>query len=677
LESPLNGTLGSYARLNDEFVVTRRRNDADVVLGLGQKTGRMNRNGRHFTLWNTDVLDPSSVKEHTAHLDPDDPRTDCRGVDYDPYYISIPFYQGLDSRGRAAGFFVDNVHRGHFEFDHEGETRIHFVGGQYVEYVFAGPSLQSILSDYTELTGRMSAPPMWALGYHHCRWHPYDQADVLEIAATYRKKGIPCDSIWLDIDHMDGYRVFTWNKAKFPDPPAMLSALKGNGFRTVTIVDPGVKVDPDYSVFQSGLAAKAFCLTEGGGVYEGQVWPGKTAFPDFANERARAWWGALNAQHVQSGLAGIWNDMNEPATGAIPAYPMRFDGGKYSHGTYHNAYALLMAMGTTEGLRKAMPDLRTFVLSRAGSAGIQRYAANWLGDNMSRWDHLWLSLPMSLGLGLSGQPFVGADIGGFGEDCEAELLVRWFQAAALSPFCRHHNDAGGRDQYPWSFDARVEKICHAALDLRYRLMPYLYSAFVESSQSGVPVMRPLVMSDQTDARLPEVDDQYLLGPHLIVAPVVEKGATSREVVLPAGEWIGWWTEVPAKSGAVAAPLDQIPVFARAGAVIPVWPEAPASTLAYRPETIDLHVFVPSQDGTTESMLVEDDGETLGYEQGQRLVTTFRLTRAGDSLSLEATTTGAPFEGWRRTAFRVILRTPGSVPKVVEAGLEGFRWAASL
>jgi len=673
-DTPEDNSKGFYARLNDGFLVTRRRLEDDLVIGLGQKTGRLDRNGRHFRMWNSDVLDPSSVQENAMGLDRTDPRADPRSTDYDPYYISIPFYQRVDSKGRASGFFIDNLHKAHYEFHHEGEARIHFVGGKYVEYVFAGPDLPSILAAYTSLSGRIPTPPIWALGYHHCRWHPYSQADVLAMAAKYRSKDIPCDSIWLDIDHMDGYRVFTWNKKIYPDAPGMLTKLRNNGFRAVTIVDPGVKVDPGYSVYDSGLKANAFCRTEGGAVYEGQVWPGKTAFPDFASARGREWWGDLNAKHVQSGLAGIWNDMNEPATGAIPSGAMRFDGGKFSHGTYHNAYATLMAMGTVEGLRKAMPNLRTFVLSRAGSAGIQRFAANWLGDNMSRWDHLAMSIPMSLGLGLSGQPFIGSDIGGFGENCEKELLIRWFQASTLSPFCRHHNDAGSIDQYPWSFGAEAEEICVAALRLRYRLMPYLYSAFVESAETGLPVMRPMVLDHPADLALRGVDDQYLLGPSLLVAPVLEKGATSRKVALPAGEWIDWWTDSVDEGGVVDAPLDRIPLFAKAGAVIPMWPEAPPSTMGYQPVVIDLHVFVPCADGAYVSSLVEDDGETLGYSRGEQLKTTFRVVRSGESVRLEASTVGNSYPGFARRSFRIVVHGISGEPITAPIGAN---WSVDL
>jgi len=401
-----DGHFWGYATLNDAFTLRRRCTPEDAIYGLGEKTGHQNRRGRDFTLWNIDVLDPYTTREFTAGRPESDPRSDRTSTEFDPYYVSIPFfYHQSYPTGQMSASFVDNGYRGHYDFTDPSEYRIQFDGGQYTEYVFAGPDMAAILAAYTWLTGRIAPPPLWALGYHQCRWFRYTQDDVEQVAAQHRSREIPCDGLWLDIEYMDGYRVFTWDEQAFPDVDGMLRRLDEQGFKVITIVDPGVKQEPGYWVFDQARERDVLCKTEGGDTYIGQVWPGSTAFPDFVTETARDWWGELNAAHVRSGLAGIWNDMNEPATGAIPSDRMRFDGGQHSHERYHNQYALLMAMGTTAGLLAAMPERRTFVLSRAGSAGIQRYAANWMGDNQSRWDHLWLSMPMASGLGISGQAF--------------------------------------------------------------------------------------------------------------------------------------------------------------------------------------------------------------------------------------------------------------------------------
>ena len=477
--------------------------------------------------------------------------------------------------------------------------------------------------------------------------------------------------LWLDIDHMDGYRVFTWDPVRFPDPPGMLERMAQDGLRVITIVDPGVKAEPGYCVFDDAVARDVLCRTEQGGTYLGQVWPGLTAFPDFATPQARAWWGELNAAHVRTGVAGIWNDMNEPATGAVDPLPMRFDRGRASHERFHNQYALLMAMGTVAGLREAMPDLRTFVLSRAGFAGIQRYAANWMGDNMARWDHLALSIPMGNGLGLSGQPFVGADIGGFMGDCHGELLVRWTQLGALTPFCRNHSAAGSIDQYAWAFGPQVEAAVRDAIQLRYRLLPTLYAAFVHASETGVPVQRPLLLDHQDAADLAEVEDQFLLGEHLMVSPVVAPGATRRTVRFPAGGWYDGHTGRLVVDGSspgtterwVDAPLQRIPLHVRAGSVVAMWPEAPPTTSGYHPVVIELHVFVPVDDRVHHSLLQEDDGLTTAALSGARWRSDLTLRRDGSRVVLQCSVTGAGYPEFAREAFDLVIH--GASPERVE------------
>ncbi|MEI7772260.1 MAG: glycoside hydrolase family 31 protein [Chloroflexales bacterium] len=664
-----DGNPWSYASLNDAFIVRRRCRQEDAFFGLGEKAGPLNRKGRSFTLWNTDVLSPTASGEFTAGRAKDDPRADQTSTEFDPYYISIPFFYHVAHAGSAAaGCFFDNGYRAHVDFSPPTAHAIHFQGGQYTEYLFAGPGMPAILAGYTWLTGHMLPPPLWALGYHQCRWHRYTQQMLEQLAAQHRARQIPCDTLWLDIDYMDGYRVFTWNERDFPDVPGMLGRLSAQGYRTITIIDPGVKYEPGYWVFDQAVARDVLCKTEGGGTYLGQVWPGKTAFPDFTTPEARDWWGELNAAHVQSGLAGIWNDMNEPATGAISPDAMRFSNGREPHARYHNQYALLMAMGTVDGLLRAMPDRRTFVLSRSGFAGIQRYAANWMGDNMSRWDHLWLSVPMALGLGLSGQPFVGADIGGFGGSTNAELFTRWMQCGALTAFCRNHSAAGNADQYAWAFGEVVEDLARQALRLRYRLLPYIYAAFMQAAERGAPVQQPLVFAFQDDPTLRDIDDQYLLGSQLLVAPVTAPGSTARQVYLPEGTWYHWHTgeRFAGRRFIVApTPMEYIPLYARGGAVIPMWPEAPPSTAGYHPALIELHVFIPEADGVYRSLLHEDDGLTLAFRSGAYYQTTLTLERVGARLTLTASTAGHGYPEFARRAFELVFH--GGSPAAVRAG----------
>jgi alpha-glucosidase len=673
----VDGQIRAFETLNDAFAIYRKIGASDAIYGLGEKAGRQNRRGRNFTLWNTDVLSPDASGEFTQGLAKSDPRSDNTSSEFDPFYISIPFfYAQNDSTSAVMGSFVDNPYRGYYDFTGHSEYQIHFDGGQYTEYIFGGPSMAGILEKYTELTGRTELPPMWALGYHQCRWHKYTQAEVLELAAKHRELDVPLDTLWLDIDYMNGYRVFTWNDELFPDPSSMLAELAADKLGVITIIDPGVKHDPGYAVYDDGVAKDVFARTAGGGNYIGQVWPGDTLFPDFTKPETRKWWGALNAEHVRSGLAGIWNDMNEPATGNIKSGAMRFTDGKFEHEKFHNQYATLMAMGTVDGLKAVMPALRTFVLSRAGSPGIQRYAANWMGDNFSRWDHLWVSVPMGAGLGLSGQSFVGADIGGFAEDTNPELFARWIQYGALTPFARNHSVINTVDQYAWSFGEEVLDIAREALKLRYRLLPYIYSAFVKHNLTGEPIQRPLIFDYQTDPNVRDLDTEYLFGRDLLVAPVLEAGLEAREVYLPAGEWFDFYSDERISAGnggdgvgetiTVEFSSENIPVFVRAGAIVPMWAEAPKSAREHYPDVLELHAYVPSNDGTWHSFLQEDDGLTFAANTDGFVRTELTLTRHGDLLTIAGSTSGVGFAAHARTTLQVVLHGLGddSAPGVI-------------
>jgi alpha-glucosidase len=650
---------GGYLQLNDEFIVSRRIRPHDSIYGLGEKTGRSDRRGRKFILWNVDVLSPKTLEIN--RLFEADATLTGKSTRFDPYYTSIPFfYHCVDGNGaKMAGFFIDNGYKGNVDFEQRDSYSLRFCGGQYTEYVFAGPSMADILAAYTFVTGRMAAPPLWALGHHQCRFHDYTDEGILDIGRAYREKNIPCDVLWLDIGYMNGYRVFTWDAKKFPDAPAMIAQMRADKLRLVTILDPGVKAEPGYAVFDEGRAKNLFCKTEAGQLYIGQVWPGRTAFPDFVRPEAQSWWAECCARHVESGISGIWIDMNEPATGDVEPFAMRFDrdGANHPHERYHNQYALLMAMGTHRGLRQANPDLRPFILSRAGFAGIQRYAAQWLGDNVSDWDHLRMSVPMATSMGISGQPFIGADIPGFSANPTPELAARWMQYGAMTPFCRCHNEAGERDQYPWSFGPGVEKRSRAALQLRYRLLPYIYSAFMRASETGEPIQRPLVYDFQQDRHARETDDAYLFGDALLVAPVLEPGQTARHVYLPQGTWIDWYTSERHAGGQFItawAPLDRIPVFARGGRIVPTYPSAPPSTMDHHPELLELHIMVPDEDGEFFSMLHEDDGVSLAFQSGAYLRTTFCLTRQKDRVRVSARVTGDGYPEFRRRSFRLVF-----------------------
>ena len=653
-----------YLSLNNNFAFRFKHRADDLILGLGEKSGPLNRAGRKYQLWNCDLFAPTTQEQVLSHPK-DSPLRDARHTEFDPYYISIPFIYMVSGEAphNASGLFFDNPHRAYFDFDNEDYAHCEFSGGQLTLYVFAGPMMQDILKSYTELTGRISIPPLWSLGHHHCRWTVYKEADVKRIAAEYRKRKIPCDSFWLDIDYMDGFRLFTWDKTRFPDPKKLSDELAKDGFRLVTIVDPGVKRDLAYKVCKEGLDNNHFCKTQSGVPFVGKVWPGQTLFPDFSKEDTRKWWARLNADHARNaGLSGIWNDMNEPAIIDGSDYDdMRFDrdGKNCDHGRFHNEYAMLMAAGTMAGMEAAHPNKRPFILSRGGSPGIQRYAANWLGDNCSRFEHIAMSIPMACGLGLSGQPFIGADVGGFAETCNPELLARWMLYASLTPFCRNHNSSK-KGQEPWEMGQAVENVYRKALELRYRLLPYIYTAFVISSESGMPVQAPLAYHFQDDYICYSTDDQYMFGRDLLVAPVCAKGVVSRQVYLPKGNWYDFRDDSihAGESYLVSpAPMNSIPSFVKEGSIIPMLPQVVQHSAHWNPELIELHLYVPLSDGEFSSRLWEDDGDSMAYKNGKYLDNFLTLSRSGSEIRIKSELSGEGFPQFSRKGFKMVFHGP--------------------
>jgi len=584
-----------------EVRLSRTLTADEIVMGLAEQANGLNLRGHRYTFWNTS------------------PTRYARGTI--PIYFTIPFY--LSVRGeQVSGFFWDNASRGWLDVGAERSDRITFYAetGELRYYAFSGTDVLTVLSRYTELTGRMPLPPLWALGYHQSRWSYISAQIVRDLAIGFRKRKIPCDVIHFDIDYMDGFRCFTWDRDRFPTPAVLLSDLLKDGFKTVAILDPGIKADVNSKVDQSGLKDGIYVKYPNGTPFVGPVWPGSAHFPDFTSPGARAWWSAQFEALAKIGVAGIWNDMNEPVVlnvgsdRSIPnSVPHDYDGQGATHVEAHNVYGMLMARASREALERWLPDKRPFNITRAAYAGAQRYASSWTGDNSSTWDHLRLSLTMTLNAGLSGLAFTGPDTGGFGGNGDAELFARWIQLSSMLPFFRTHTAKKTRDQEPWSFGQQVEDISRKYIELRYQLLPYLYSLFAQSSQNGWPIVRPLFMSDPTDERLRTVEDAFLVGDNLLIAPVLEKGATAREVYLPRGRWYDYWTHQAYEGGKVIhvqAPLDTLPIFVKAGAVIPMWP-----IMQYVGQVPVEELLLKVYAGNGEIALYEDAGEGLAYQSG--------------------------------------------------------------
>lgn len=540
--------------------------------GLGEQASGVDRRGERHVLWNTD---PGG----------------SWGPGRDPLYLGIPVLVGAHPDGDVL-VLHDNPHRatvdlGAADAARAGTATVTLAGGPLRHVVVVGP-VPALLDRYTALTGRPPLPPRWALGYHQSRWGYRCEDDVREVSDGFAEEGVPLSAVHLDIDYMDGYRVFTVDRRRFPDLPRLAAALGRRGTRLVAIVDPGVKASMRFPLFRHGRRRRVFCTDERGRTVLGVVWPGLAAFPDFTAPRARDWWADQYRTLVDAGIEGFWHDMNEPTSisvGVDPTLPLgtRHDlegrGGDHAEG--HNLYALGMNRAGYEGIRRARPGSRPFIVSRSGWAGSQRYAWNWTGDAETSWPSLRQQVATVVGLGLSGVPFSGPDIGGFSGVPDAELYLRWLQLSVFLPFCRTHSMVGVPPREPWRFAPPTRQHIGDLIRFRYRLLPYLYTLAHQAAECGAPLARPLWWPPEDEAgraagevrRLGDVDDAFLLGDALLVAPVVRAGATSRTVPLPAGSWTSLWGDDvplgPERVARLAGPPDRVPVLVRRGTVLPL------------------------------------------------------------------------------------------------------------
>lgn len=583
---------------SNKIEIIKKMLGEEKFYGLGDKTGPLNKKGYGYEMWNTD--DPS------AHLE-----------SHKALYKSIPFFITL-RKNSAFGIFYDNTFKSYFDLGKENSNYYYFGSddGNLDYYFILGPELDKVIAKYTKLTGKTPLPQMWTLGYQQCRWSYSPENRLMEIAKNLRSKDIPCDALYLDIDYMDDYRVFTWNKKAFPKPKEMIENLNKDGFKLVTIIDPGVKKDKGYSIYEEGIKNNYFATDKDGLPYVNAVWPGDSLFPDFSDNKVRNWWGNNVKSLMDIGVSGIWNDMNEPASfnGPLPLdVQFKNDGNPTDHSEIHNVYGHLMAKATYDGIKNSTKK-RPFVVTRACYAGTQKYSTGWTGDNQSLWEHLRMSIPMFLNLGMSGLAFNGADVGGFGYDCTAELLCRWNQVGCFTPLFRNHSTAQSRDQEPWAFDDETLNISRKYIKLRYKLIPYLYDLMWECEQSGLPVMRPLLLHYTSDENTHEINDEFLFGPNILVAPILEQGKKFRAVYLPKGEWIDYFTKEKfegEKFIVKEAPLDICPIYIKAGSIIPNYPD---QNYIGEKEIDELTLDV--YPGNGEYLHYQDDGESFNYRNGE-------------------------------------------------------------
>ena len=617
---------------------TKVCHEEESFFGLGDKPTEFNLRGKRLKNWNTDAY--------------------SFAWNQDPLYRSIPFYISV-SEGISHGIFFDNTFKAHFDFGAEDPTKTSFWadGGELQYYYIHGPHMMDVVKRYHIITGTHPMPPLWALGYHQCRWSYYPEAKVRKIANGFRENRIPCDGIYLDIDYMDGYRCFTWNKKYFPDPKKMIRELAADGFKTVVIIDPGIRVDDNYSVFKEGKENRYFCRRSDDYFMEGHVWPGRCQFPDFTNPEVREWWGGLFEELVQMGVAGVWNDMNEPAVFGSGTFPddvrHQYDGYRGSHRKAHNVYGMQMVRATYDGLRKIMKNKRPFTITRAGYSGVQRFSSVWTGDNVASWEHLILGNIQCQRLSISGISFCGTDIGGFSGEPDGELFTRWIQLGTFSPFMRAHSAGDTKEREPWSFGEPFTSINRKFIELRYRLLPYMYSVFWEHHRYGFPILRPIVMHEQEVVKNHFRQDEFTYGDKILICPVLAPGQKSRKVYVPKGKWYYFWTNQIVDGGKeveVATPLETMPIFIKAGSVIP---EYPVMQYVGEREIEEVKLKVYYSDYEVNSFLFEDYGETFAYEQDIYLEKKYVVHGKNNKLTIQQSMEGLYTPRYENYSFEVI------------------------
>ena len=650
-----------FQRGPDSVVASIPVQPGTSLYGTGEVAGPLLRNGAVTEVW---AKQPFRIDDDGTVVANYDDRSKS-------LYQAHPWVLAVRRDGTAFGVLADTTYR--VGIDLRGGIRLTSTM-PFPLIVIDGASPQAVLQRLAALTGRIELPPRWTLGYHQCRFSYHPDPRVRELAREFRRRAIPCDVIWIDIHYMDEYKVFTFDPEGFPDPKATNDYLHDLDFKSVWILDPAVKAEPGYAVYEQGVSEGHFLCDADGREHHACTWTGEAAFPDYTRPETRAWWGRLTEVFLEQGMDGVWVDLNEPSPilplGAELPDDLRHRGGADippgTHAQYHNVYGMLMAKATNEAMRAARPDRRPFVLTRSSYIGGQRDAATWTGDNVSNWQHLHWSVPMALNLGLSGQPYCGPDIGGFAGTPSPELFAHWIGVGAFLPFCRTHNSLKG-DQEPWSFGAAVEETSRVALARRYRLMPYLYTAFHEAATTGLPVSRPLFFTDPADPALRDEDHAFLLGGDVIVQPCLLQDG-KRDFRMPKGGWHPFTLVGEEPASNTAHPVLRL----RDGAILPLGPGGQTAEEAFA-GPLTLLVSLDS-DGTAEGRLYEDAGEGFGYREGDYLLTTYRATLNDGVLEVTITAQAGQRPRPRRALYVELLTGKGVLRA---SGMDGERLAVPV
>jgi len=645
------------------FQTWKRMSEDEHFYGLGDKAVSEDRRQHGFSMWNTDAV---MWEEST-----------------DPLYKSIPFFMSVKA-GNAYGIFFDNTFRSNFQFGKFNDEYYSFgaLGGELNYYFINGPEPKKVVEQYSALIGRTPLPPLFTLGYQQCRWSYMSEARVREVTGEFRKRKIPADVIYFDIDYQEGWRVFTINRKTFPTFEQMVKDLGQTGWKTVLITDLHIAAIPGYKPYDEGVKNGYFVKNPDGTNFIGPVWPGPSAFPDFTRAEVRKWWGSLYADFVKMGVRGFWNDMNEPSVFYRADKTMPLDvvhsveGRKTDHREIHNVVGLENVRATYEAVLALAPDVRPFVLTRAAYAGAQRYAATWTGDNQATWNHMRLSLPTVTGLGVSGYPFVGVDVGGFSGSPTPDLLTRWTALGTFLPIDRNHAAMGTRDREPWVDGPEHEAIRKKFIEERYRLLPYIYTSMEETSRTGIPLMRLMLLEYPDDPRmtLREAEGQYMFGNSLLVAPKVKEFVDGYDMLVPEGTWFDYWTgqrvelkeqdnkEMKGKLR-LNPKLDEIPVFVRAGSIIPRQPLV-QNTSETPNGPFELRVYPgPNCRGS----IYADDGSSFGYKRGDFYRGQLSCESSGNSLKIAIAAGEGKYVPWWKSYSVVVVDSPKAPSSVAVNG----------
>jgi len=633
----------------------------DVVYGLGETLGALNKRGKIYRFYNTD--DP----EHTP--------------DKMSLYGSHPFMI-LDGK-KTFGLFIDYPSEIIFDigFTDKDILQITLPSKDFDLYIFDSDEKLSIIKEYFNLTGKPYIPPKWAFGFQQSKWSYFSEEEVRNVAKKFRETGIPCDVIYTDIDYMDSYKVFTINKEKFPNYEGMVKDLKEMGIKVIPIIDPGVKIEKDYEMYEEGKEKGFFCVDENGNDFVAAVWPGPTHFPNFLNSEVRRWWGKKYKLFTDMGIKGFWNDMNEPSIFYTPKgldnllemlkyleenkenagievflaretllniasnredyisfYHKLDNGSLINHDTVHNLYGFNMTKATADELKELLPNERYLLLSRSSYPGLHRMASIWMGDNKSWWEHMLVNIRMLQSLNMMGFFYTGADVGGFGADSSAELVIRWMELGAFTPFYRNHTALNTRPQEPWQFDEESLNIMRDIVRLRYAFLPYTYSEYMNSVKESVPFVKPLSFVFEGD-RVKDIEDQYMYGESLMVAPVYEQNKKGRYLHLPEVKWLNWTASKYEERNMkvyepgdyyIEADLNEIPLFIKENSLILL--SEPMNYVGEK-EITELTVIGLVSDHAVYNYY-DDDGTTYNFTKGEFGNLIIDITKADNDFKID-------------------------------------------